>query len=204
MNSTANPLTSEQPIAEPRVAIRAEWGHDATVVRTWLTSDELAEHDLQVVEVSHVRELATLTQSAPGAQALRWLERRSIKTHTRHTSVEHSWRSALCDRVGELRALAVEENLLFSETSAKAAMRFVDALDEARRPGAFLVHGNIRLVWRTANGEQVGLQFLENDKIQFVYLERDGDELGHTMGTGSREMVLRALKAPVLTRILNG
>ena len=65
-----------------------------------------------------------------------------------------------------------------------------------------MVGGNIRLLWDTAAGEQVGLQFRGTDKVQYVILQADGTELGSSMGVKSPDAMLRMLATPDIRSIL--
>lgn len=113
------------------------------------------------------------------------------------------WLGDLKGRVDALRELAEEEGETLDEASADAALAFAARLIAARRPGAFLVNGNIRLLWDSEGGQQVGLQFRGGEKIQFVIFQRDGGDLGSLMGTRSTEAVYAMITAPEIFPLLS-
>lgn len=112
------------------------------------------------------------------------------------------WISLFEKRIDELRNIAAEETSIFDEDSAAAALMFIGRLQAVRQPGAFLVDGNIRLVWDKPDGQQVGLQFRGSDKIQFIMFEKDGDDLGSLMGVKSINSVRHMILAPRIFSII--
>jgi hypothetical protein len=87
-------------------------------------------------------------------------------------------------RVTNLRTEAREENLPFAEASAIAALTFARSLHGYHRPSVFLVgNGNLRLVWSSDTEDRLGLQFREDDKVQFVASVRFDDMFEETYGT---------------------
>jgi hypothetical protein len=64
------------------------------------------------------------------------------------------------DRLRDLRVDAIR-NVEPSESSVADLHSFLDSFPFSERPAIFLLDdGNLRAVWRTAEKEQVGLQFL--------------------------------------------
>lgn len=182
---------------------------DHQLMRTRLTEEDFAERGLRVVAMSDVLEMENFQSSqsafvSPPSRASQWLELTPAGEQNAVRPVAHAWMSIVEGRIAELRDIAVEEDLPFDEESAQAAVRFLRRLPRARQPSTFLVGGNIRLVWRNQDGEQIGLQFRGADKVQFVYLEREGGDLDSTMGLTSAAKVMRAITSPSMKRILRG
>jgi hypothetical protein len=73
------------------------------------------------------------------------------------------------DRLRELHVDALRNVEPFSEPSLADLRLFLDSFPFAERPAIFLLDdGNLRAVWRNAEKEQVGLQFLGGGIVQFV------------------------------------
>jgi hypothetical protein len=81
-------------------------------------------------------------------------------------------------RVNELRIEAQTEGEPFSETSAADLQEFIHVAGPTKQPGLFcLDNGNLRALWRSGH-EQVGLQFLGEQRVQFViFAQREAPEM---------------------------
>lgn len=171
-------------------------------LKTYLTDSELQNNGFAVsaystgqsarVDISNVIYLSFKDKN--DSHGNQWLVHRPANAETAEAQ-DHPWLAALEKRVDDLRAVTIDEQLAFDETSAGAALAFVRRLHNVRRPGAFLVDGNIRLVWDKPEGQQVGLQFRGSDKIQFVIFQADGDDLGSLMGLRSTDAVYGMITA---------
>jgi hypothetical protein len=77
------------------------------------------------------------------------------------------------ERISELRSIALEDELPFSEDSATEALEWLQAAAPPATPSVFLLtNGNLRFLWR--RGEtQLGIQFLGAGTTQFVFLGKD-------------------------------
>lgn len=114
-----------------------------------------------------------------------------------------AWYAALVRRLGELRDLANEEEIPFSEVSAGFALQFSRNMTSSVRPGAFLLgNGNIRLLWNRGR-EQIGLQFLEDGLVQFVLFADRGDRVATLMGDDGLDDILRHVTSAGLRHLLN-
>ncbi|WP_174279910.1 hypothetical protein [Sphingomonas bacterium] len=115
-----------------------------------------------------------------------------------------AWLGALLARVDALRAGAADEDVPFSEASARAALDFARDLRATRQPGAFLIgNGNIRLLW-TEGEEQIGLQFQNGGKVQFVMFARRATRMVTHMGDDDATGIKRQIVASGLRHLLNG
>jgi hypothetical protein len=77
------------------------------------------------------------------------------------------------DRLRDLYIDALRNAEPFSESSLLDLRSFLYSLPLAERPSIFLLDsGNLRAVWRNAEKEQVGLQFLGSGVVQFVMFAR--------------------------------
>jgi hypothetical protein len=86
-----------------------------------------------------------------------------------HRQVKHRIEVQIEDRLRELRIDAHVDEEAFSEESVRDLRQFVKSIGITKRPGIFLLdNGNVRALWRDADGQQVGLQFLGDEKAQFV------------------------------------
>jgi len=77
------------------------------------------------------------------------------------------------DQLRELRVDAQLEREPFSEESVADLRQFIQSVGVTNGPAIFLLdNGNIRTLWRDADGQQVGLQFLGSRRVQFVIFSR--------------------------------
>jgi hypothetical protein len=77
--------------------------------------------------------------------------------------------SEIDKRLAALAVAAEEEEITPSKASQKDLLRFLTTHREARRPAIYLLEtGNYRAVWKSSEGEQIGLQFRGNEEIQYV------------------------------------
>ena len=173
-------------------------------LQTLLTDDEIKNCGLLVLtKVDRLDLLDTCVDpQSSDRQGAQWLVRGAANDQEPDERIDAGWWPAVSQRMDDLREIASEEDLEFCATSAAAALAFLERLPAVRQPGIFLVGGNIRLVWDTAAGEQVGLQFRGSSRIQFVILQSDGEELGSTMGVKSTDAVLRMVMTPEARSIL--
>ena len=83
--------------------------------------------------------------------------------------LKHRIETQIEDRLRELRIDAQVDGEAFSENSVNDLRQFIQSIGITKRPGMFLLdNGNIRALWRGADGQQVGLQFLGGGRVQFV------------------------------------
>jgi hypothetical protein len=112
------------------------------------------------------------------------------------------WQDLLIGRFNELRELAAEEGLPFSEKSAAYALQFALKIVASVRPGAFLLgNGNVRLLW-SRKSEQIGLQFLTDGSVQFVLFASRGDRIATLMGDDGSGEILRHISSAGLRHLL--
>ena len=73
------------------------------------------------------------------------------------------------ERISGLTIDARHENILWNKTSEREFWAFLNSLGFFRRGTLFLLdNGNLRAVWKNEVGDQIGLQFLGNNTIQYV------------------------------------
>ena len=78
-------------------------------------------------------------------------------------------RQAVEARIDRLKDLATEDGVEISAASERDLRAFLDSAAPSRRPYiALLDNGNFRAVWKNAELEQVGLQFLGDSEVQYV------------------------------------
>ncbi|MEO5598047.1 MAG: hypothetical protein ABIQ66_05450 [Novosphingobium sp.] len=107
------------------------------------------------------------------------------------TVAPRKWIAKFNARLENLRQISVDEELPFSDISYHASQQFVNKVQWAILPSVFLIgNGNIRLLWDNEVGEQVGLQFVGNDKVQYVFFQNSGDQVDPVMGTKKASQIL--------------
>lgn len=76
-------------------------------------------------------------------------------------------------RVAVLRKEARADGQPFNEASLKDCRLFLGASPVIKKPSVYVIdNGNLRAVWRDAEGAQLGLQFLGEGEVQFVIFAR--------------------------------
>lgn len=80
-------------------------------------------------------------------------------------------------RLQDLRALSEDEGEPYSQDSESALKAFLGKIAAKNRPYiALLDNGNLRALWKDLQGQQIGIQFLGDEHIQFVlFAKREGD-----------------------------
>jgi hypothetical protein len=83
-----------------------------------------------------------------------------------------------------LREEAAVEDEPISIPSANALYRFLLSLCIKKRPSLFLLeNGNFQAVWRNDDKEQISLQFIGRDTVQFaMFAKRDGYPMARIAG----------------------
>lgn len=82
-------------------------------------------------------------------------------------------RKEILDRIEQLREIAEDDSIIFSDASCSDMLEFLKTRPGARNPNIFLLdNGNLRTVWKCAEGRQIGLQFCGKGKVQFVLFSR--------------------------------
>jgi hypothetical protein len=90
--------------------------------------------------------------------------------------LQHRIEGQIEDRLRELRVDAQVEGEAFSEASASDLRQFIQSVGVTKGPAIFLLdNGNLRALWRGADGQQVGLQFLGGRRAQFVIFSQRED-----------------------------
>jgi hypothetical protein len=106
-------------------------------------------------------------------------------------NVAAPWWGQFEKRLADLRDIAIEEDIPVSDESLEAASKFASTLVDARTPSAFLIgNGNTRLLWVNDDGEQVGLQFREKARVQYIFFKRVEGEIDEIMGLKSSSTIL--------------
>lgn len=96
--------------------------------------------------------------------------------NTSSTFTEHAAHKKFLVRLIDTSVAALDEGVIISNASIKDAMAFVSGLirdgkDYANAPHvAAYDNGNVRLIWKNHEGEQIGLTFLGKGVIQYVIL----------------------------------
>ena len=114
-----------------------------------------------------------------------------------------TWWCQFEKRLADLRDIAIEEDIPLSEESLAEASNFASTLVNSRTPSAFLIgNGNTRLLWVNDDGEQVGLQFRERARVQYIFFKRAQDEIDEIMGLKSVSTILDFIEKVGLKHLL--
>lgn len=73
-------------------------------------------------------------------------------------------------RISDIKSIAQDEGIKINAESEKDLMLFLTRHPFSRRPYLSLLdNGNYRALWKNSEGEQIGLQFLGDEIVQFVF-----------------------------------
>jgi hypothetical protein len=175
-----------------------------------LTDDELKNCGLNVTAGSEKNDVwLSKTELNIGSlawhQGNEWLVPQPANDAKASAAKSPAWLNTLCERMDELRVIAADEGLGFSEDSAASAVAFARSLNRSRQPSAFLLgNGKVRLLWVTEANEQIGLQFRSDEQVQFVLFKLREKRLVHTMGSDTSSGVLQTIAAMGLMHVLDG
>jgi hypothetical protein len=107
--------------------------------------------------------------------------------------------------LAQLKADAAEDGVMAKEASELTFLSFVRRYRPLRKPAlALLDNGNIRAMWKNAGGEQVGLQFREEDSIQFVLFKLVHGRLLSDAGRQTFDGLVERLKTEGLLKLVTG
>lgn len=115
------------------------------------------------------------------------------------------FQSAINQRISTLKRMGMEENIPLSEESGKLLVEFLNKRTVDNKPSIFLLeNGNFRALWKNKKGEQIGLQFLPDGNIQFVFFARrtDSSALARSYGIDTHEGIKRIIEANRLRTLL--
>lgn len=113
--------------------------------------------------------------------------------------------SAVKQRISLLKRIGAEENISPSEKSGELLVEFLNRRTIDNKPSIFLLeNGNFRALWKNEKGEQIGLQFLSDENIQFVIFARrpDRSDLARSYGIDTPEGIKHIIEANRLRTLL--
>jgi len=113
--------------------------------------------------------------------------------------------SSIRQRISTLKRLGQEEGITSSEESGKLLFEFFVKRKIKNKPFIFLLeNGNYRALWKGEKGQQIGLQFLPDGKIQFVIFvpRSDSLELARSYGVDTPLGINRMVEDSTLRDLL--
>lgn len=108
-------------------------------------------------------------------------------------------------RLNELKVDARAEGCTVSPESEKDFLAFLNCRIFTRRPFITLLdNGNLRALWKNAEGEQIGLQFLGAHKVQYVLFAKRirGEFMARASGRDTLSDIDRQIEAHNLGRLM--
>jgi len=155
--------------------------YDGTVLNTFLKHSDIEKHGLCIISDSNSKF---------------WITDKAREFN-------NSWELDLIERINELRDIASEEDLPFFEDSVVGAMSFSKKIHSSKYPSIFLIgNGNIRFLW-TKDDEQIGIQFLDRNKCQYILFSKDENSSYRHMGTSNQNDLVKIIKVFSLDRLMN-
>ncbi len=123
------------------------------------------------------------------------------------TATERKAKAAYRERIEELNREAVLDNLAINQSSERAFWAFMDSLKFFRKGTVFLLdNGNLRAVWKSNTGDQIGLQFIDQRTIQYVlfkYRDPRAEYPSRVAGRDTLDGVRRQIAALDLSTLLS-
>ena len=113
--------------------------------------------------------------------------------------------SSISQRIATLQRLGHEEDIVSSEESGVFLFEFFVKRKVKNKPFIFLLeNGNYRALWKGDKGQQIGLQFLPDGKIQFVIFSPrpDSKDLSRSYGVDTPQGIDRMLEDSTLRDLL--
>lgn len=159
----------------------AEWP-DTSAWRSTRASAPRRGH-LHVVAPGYSQSADTLClqDSGPLIQYIAALEERA--------HINRQIRSQIAARLRELQIDARLSGDPLSTASLLDLFRFLSSINLAHRPAIFLLdNGNFRALWKNSENEQVGLQFLGDEVVQYVIFSRRADHSMLTADSGRESL----------------
>ena len=155
--------------------------YDGTVLNTLLKHSDIEKYGLSIISDNNSKFWIT----------------------EKNKEINNSWAPDLVDRINELRNIASEEDLLFLEESVAGAMSFSKKIYSSTYPSIFLIgNGNIRFLWKMGD-EQIGIQFLDKNKCQYILFSKDNQYSYRNMGTSNQNDLIKIIKILSLDRLMN-
>ena len=101
-------------------------------------------------------------------------------------------------RLNELEEYARADGYSLNIGSKATFARFMEKLSSVRQPRLILMeNGNLRAMWKCQKDFQMGLQFLDNNEVQFVIFRprADSNEISRAYGRDSLEGIAKLITA---------
>lgn len=114
--------------------------------------------------------------------------------------------AAVEQRIWALREEARAEGYSVSKASERDLLGFLEALQFTKRPFVSLLdNGNLRAFWKNAEGEKLGLQFLGNREVQYVFFAKRNDDqyVARASGRDVLACISSHIKAQGLEKLLH-
>ncbi len=108
-------------------------------------------------------------------------------------------------RLEYLKNEAAFENCMLNNRSHQDFKKFVNSMPNIRKGILVLLeNGNLRLIWRDGQDTQLGLQFLGEEMIQYVFLNRRelGQPIAYTHGTDHLDGIQHQIEASKIDSLL--
>ena len=115
-------------------------------------------------------------------------------------------RQAYALRIKELHRYATDDGIQLNPDSERDFWSFMDSIQIANRAGLILMdNGNLRAVWQGAESSHVGIQFLGEQKVEYVVFKRrtDSDDVSRVAGIDTLNGVKKRIRAFGLASLVN-
>ena len=94
-------------------------------------------------------------------------------TEERQVSAIERVREAYSLRIEKLKAYAQEDEIEVNEASQRDFWAFVESLSSNKRASLVLCdNGNLKAVWKDTGANHLGIQFLGNERGEYVIFKR--------------------------------
>jgi hypothetical protein len=118
-------------------------------------------------------------------------------------NVSQRVRNAISERLTEVGCDAEASGAPVSLSSIRDFVAFIGRAQPARRPSVFLLeNGNVRALWLNDKKEQVGLQFLGEEEVQFVIFALRPSLMARERGIESLAAMLSRVRSSGVAHLL--
>ena len=109
-------------------------------------------------------------------------------------------------RIKELHGYAADDGIQLNPDSERDFWSFMDSIPIGNRADLILMdNGNLRAVWQGAGSSHVGIQFLGEQKVEYVVFKRrtDSDDVSRVAGIDTLNGVKKRIRAFGLASLVN-
>ena len=113
---------------------------------------------------------------------------------------------AYTQRIDDLRKYGLEDGIFLDEASEEDFWAFMTSEGFTRKAGlALMDNGDLRAVWKDADGSHLGLHFLGNQEVNYVIFKRrpGAEQVSRVAGNDTFDGIKKQIHAFELASLVN-